>query len=167
MEQHFYSSRKERLETASSETKRAYAKRNNKSFFKRNPHLRILVIDMIIVLLFATIIIPFFIKITKDIRFDDYKITSKAIQFEEDVLISIKVSKLYKKISNRITTENLKVDIINNNSIMKSKEVSFPIISGEDIFISFKLDHDIEQEIVNIQLSSGNYLKQYKVRIER
>ncbi len=166
MEYQFYSSRKERLQTASSGTKKAYENRESKSFFKRNPGLKILVVDLLIVLLFATIIIPFFIKITKDVRVDDYKFTSKAIWFEEEILISIKVSKLYKKISNRVTNDKLKVDIINNNSIIKSNSLSFPVKAGEDKYVSFKLTGDVGTEVVNIKLTSGNYIKEYKVQVQ-
>lgn len=166
MEYQFYSSKKERLQTASSGTKRAYEQRDSKSIFKRNPGLKILVIDLLLVLLFATIIIPFFIKLTKDIRVDDYILATKAFSFEEDILISIKVSKQYKKVSNRVTTNKLKVDIINNNSIIKSNGISFPIKTGEDKYISFKLAGYFEMEVINIKLTSGSYIKEYKVQIK-
>lgn len=166
MDHEFYSSREERLQSASSGTKRAYEKRNSKSIFKRNPGLRILVIDLLLVLLFATIIIPFFIRITKDIRIDDYKIVSKAILFNEEVLVSIKVSNLYKKIQTRKTTDKLKVDIIKNNSIIQSNSLILPINDGEDKYLTFKLVDNITIKEVNIKLTSGDYIKEYKVQIE-
>lgn len=166
MDYNFYSSREERLSKASSATKRAYQKRKKIGFFKRNPQLKILVIDLFLVLLFAVIIIPFFLRITKDIRIDDYKIESKALVFEDKMLISVKVTKLYKKINKRVTTDQIKV-VIMNNEILTSKEELFPVDAGEDKYITFKLDDDLNIEIINISISSGDYIKEYNVKVDR
>lgn len=166
MEQNFYSSRKERLSQASSATKKAYAKRNSGSYFKRNPHMKVLIIDLILVLLFGVVIVPFFVRITKDIRFDDYKVQSKAIIFEEKILVSVKVSKLYKNISNRIATDKVKVVIIENENILDSSLSDLPTKPGEDKYITFKLDNIKDQKIITLELSSGDFLKNYKVNIQ-
>lgn len=163
----FYSSREERLLTASSGTKRAYEKRKVKGFFKKNPQLKILVIDLILVLLFAVIIIPFFVKLTKDIRVDDYKITPKAIQFENQVLISIKIKKLNKKISNRIATDSLKVDIIENKIIINSENKLLPNDGNTDAYITFKLEDNNNLEFILLHLETGAFSKEYNVKIER
>lgn len=167
MELNFYSSRKERLSQASSATIKAYEKRNKLSFFKRNPHLKILAADLVLVLLFGIIIIPFFLKITKDIRFDDYKVKSKAIVFEDEILLTVKFTKLNKKISKRIATDTVKVIIVENELIIRSSSSDLPMEPRKDKYITFKLDDNKNMEIIKIRLSSGSFLKEYNVKIER
>lgn len=162
----FYSSREERLKVASSSTRRAYEKRNSKSFLKRNPQLKILIIDLFIVLLFGVIIVPFFMKITKDIRVDDYKISSKAVYFDSNILVSLKVSKTFKQVKKRLSNDELKVDIIFNTSIIDSKTVRLPATAAQDEFVFFKLDNGSEMDKVEINLTSGDFLKNYSVNIE-
>lgn len=168
MELNFYSSRKERLSQASNETKRAYEKRNSGNFLKRNPHLRIMIIDLFIVLLFAVIIIPFFLKLTKNIKVDNYKIESKAVVFEENILISIKISRLFKDISTpKITKESIKVEINKNTDHNKYKESIFPQKKGETIYVTFKLEENKEIEFIHVNLLSGKFNKEFKINIKR
>lgn len=168
MGDNFYYSRKERLSQASSTTKKAYEKRNQKGFFKKNPQLRILLIDLVIVLLFAVVIIPFFVRITKDIRVDDYKISPKAVLFEDKILVSIKVSNLYKTIYNRKTKESLKVEILKNSSIIESKEELFPTDDGEEKYISFSFNKsELDSDFVFIDFTSGDFHDDRKVLIEQ
>lgn len=167
MDLNYYSSRKERLQSASSGTKRAYEKRNSKSFFKRNPQLKVLIIDLLIILLFATIIIPFFIKITKDVRVDNYKITAKAIEFDENILISVKISQNIKPAKETTVSSKLKVEIIHNNSIIKSDSINFPKEFGDNKYLTFKLENILEVEYVQLKLTSGTFSKEIKTHIER
>lgn len=166
MDHNFYSSRSERLSHASSATKKAYEKRKKVSYFKRNPHMKILVIDLVLVLLFGVIIIPFFIKITKDVRFDDFKVSSKGIVFEENILISIKISKLYKKISTRVGSDNIELVVSNGNISLKQND-TLPIEPGEDKYITFKLDDNVDIKTINVRISSGDFIKNYKIQVER
>lgn len=166
MDHNFYSSRSERLSQASSATKKAYEKRKKVSYFKRNPHMKILVIDLLLVLLFGVIIVPFFIRITKDVRFDDFKVSSKGIVFEENILISIKISKLYKKISTSVGSDNIELVVSVGNISLKQKEV-LPIEPGEDKYITFKLDDNIDIKTINVRMSSGDFIKNYKIQVER
>lgn len=166
MDLNFYSSRTERLSQASSATKKAYEKRKKVGYFKKNPHMRILIIDLILVLLFGVIIIPFFVKLTRDIRFDDYKVTSKAIEFDGNILVSIKVSKLYKQINQRISTDALEITISYDEST-QTKTDKLPIKAGEDKYITFKLDDKAIIEIINVRISSGDYEKSYNIKVDR
>lgn len=164
----FYSSREERLSKASKETKLAYEKRKNKNFFKRNPQIRILIIDLVIILLFAVIIVPLFMKLTKDVRVDNYKIETKAFVYEKHILINLKIKQNDKKIKKRKTTELLKVAILSNNGLLlKEVEESFPDINEDNKYIALKLDDDQNMKVINIRLISGDYIKLYKVHIER
>lgn len=164
----FHSSRKERLSRASKEVKQAYEKRNSKNFFKKNPHLKILLIDLVIVLLFAAVIVPFFYKLTKDIRVDNYKIESEALSFEGQIIIRLKIIRLNKKNFKRLTTDSLKVAIISEiGKKLEEKSVKLPDIDEEVKYLTFKLDDNQKMQIINIELLSGNFTKEYKVRIER
>ncbi len=167
MDHNFYSSRKERLQHASNATKQAYVKRNSDNFFKRNPHLRILVIDLFIVLLFAVIIIPFFVRLTRDVRVDDYKITPKAIFFENDILVTIKIEKLFKKIIKRITNSEILIEVLYNDKLVGSEIASLPLEIQEYKYISFKLANGDEVETINIRLSSAAYSKQIVIPINQ
>lgn len=164
----FYSSRSERLSRASSETKNAYEKRNNKNFFKKNPQIKILLIDLVIILLFAVIIVPIFLKITKDVSVDNYKIDTKAFVYEDKILINLKIKVINKKIKKRKTTDSLKVAILSNNGLLlKEVEDSFPEMNEDKKYIALKVDNNKNMEIINIRLLSGEYTKVYKVHIER
>lgn len=165
----FYSSRSERLESASSATKLAYEQRKKRGVFAKNPQLKFLVIDLIIILIFAVIILPFFLKLTKDERFDDYKVVSKAVFFEEKILVSVKISKLFKKINKRIATDSVNIVIFtdNDDNIYLEKESLLPTQSGEEIYVTFKLNDEKDLDYIYINLSSGEYNKKRKVLIER
>ena len=167
MDHDFYYNREERLSNASTATKDAYIKRSHKNFFKRNPQLKILIIDLVLVLLFSTIIIPFFVRVTKDFRIEDYKVSSKAIIFEDTILVSIKLSKMYKKNSNEISENSITVDILKNSSIIKTKTDVFPTTMGEDKYITFKIPkQDYNLEYIEIKIKSGDFIKERKVQIE-
>ncbi|MBN2618664.1 MAG: hypothetical protein JXR64_10195 [Spirochaetales bacterium] len=163
----FYSNREERLKSSSKETQRAYENRKKKSFLAKNPHLKILIIDLILVLLFGVIIVPFFMRITRDIRFDDYKVTSKAVQFEESILLSIKVIKVDKKIINRISNNNFIAEIAINKDNIEKKEVQLPIEIGDFKYITFKLDDNMKSKNIYVSIYSGNFKKDYNVLISR
>ncbi|OQY41073.1 MAG: hypothetical protein B6229_00145 [Spirochaetaceae bacterium 4572_7] len=163
----FYSSHGERISKSSSETKKAYEKRENKSIFKRNPHLRIMFIDLLIVLLFAFILVPLFVKITNKVEVDDYKFLTKTIIFEEKLLLSIKISKGYKKINKRVTTNTIKIVILSiDGTVLDESTEIFPTDAGDNKFITFKLE-DPSLESLSIRLSSGEFEKKYNVSIER
>ncbi|MGL1894110.1 MAG: hypothetical protein OCD02_20950 [Spirochaetaceae bacterium] len=167
MEFDFYSSREERLKSASAGTKLAYEQRKKIGFFNKNPQLRILLIDLVVILLFAVIVIPFFVRITKDVRFDDYKVESKAIVFEDKILVSLKITKLFKKINKRIATDSLKVVILKENIKIDEVDYLLPSEKGKDEFITFKFDEDKSIKYLHLNLSSGKYIKEYKVLVER
>jgi len=163
----FYSSHNERISKSSSETKKAYEKRERKGIFKRNPHLRIMFIDLFIVLLFIFILVPLFIKITRKVEVDDYKFTTKTIIFEKKLLLSIKISKGYKKINKRVTTNTIKIVILSKDGTVLDKATEiFPIDAGDNKFITFKLDNP-SIKLLSIRLSSGEFKKIYNVSIER
>lgn len=164
----FHSSREERLAASSAATRLAYENRKHKSFFKRNPQIKILMFDLFIVFLFAAIIVPFFLKLTKDVRMDDFRVESKSIVFENKILVTVKIIKLNKKIKKRVTTDSIKVAIISEDgSILKEITDLLPDKSEKFKYFSFKLDDNEKTEIINIELQSGSYEKKYKVHVER
>ncbi len=126
-----------------------------------------MLIDLLLVLLFAVIIIPFFIKITKDVRIDDYKISSKAVLFEENILLSIKIVKVNKKIISKIGTDQIKIDIMNDDVLLESKNSYFPKIIDDKIYITFIIKETLIKDFVSINFVSGKFNKKVKIAIEQ
>lgn len=157
----FYSSRKERLEHSSKEVRDMY-KKQKKGFFNRNPHLKILFIDLFIVILFSTVIIPLFLKLSNEIKFKSYEVIPKAIKFEDDILLTIKV----KKYRNRETNSEITIEIIENDDIIKEKSQAMPTEYGSSEYVTFKLEKRENIEAVNIRITSGDYIKERVVQVE-
>lgn len=162
----YHSSREERLSTASSEVKKAYEKRNSSSFFKRNPQLKILLIDLILVCLFAGIILPFLLSLNSRVIIENYKIDTKAFIFEDKLLISLNFIPNKRKKSKILATEDLKVDILSQEGLLVSKSDSFPTES-ESFYISFQLDDNEKLDYLYINITTLDYNKDYKVKVKR
>lgn len=165
----FYSSREERISQASNTVKKAYEKRANKNFFKKNPHIKILLFDLIIVLLFAVVIIPLLMKITQRVRIEHYNVETKAFIFEDKLLITIKLISSSRKKNKSLATHDLKVDILkeDNNQEIVSKTVSFPNNPDELFYITFKLEDKDKLDKINIKLETVDYHRKYKLKIQR
>lgn len=163
----FHSSRKERLSKASKEVIKAYEKRNGGSFLKRNPQLKILIIDLILVILFGGVILPFLLNLNSRVKIENYKVETKAFVFEDKLLVSLNFIPNKRKNSKIIATEDIKVDILSEEEILiASKSGTFPEDS-ESFYISFKLDDKEKLDKIYINLTTLNYTKDYKVKIKR
>lgn len=164
----FYSSREERLEQASTEVKKAYEKRGSKNFFKKNPQLKILFFDLLIICLFAAVIIPLFMKITQRVRIDHYNVESKALIFEDKLLITIKLESSNRKKNKSLATQQLKVDILNIDDVeIASKTVNFPEDQDKLFYITFKLDEGLDLDKININLATDNFHRDYTIKIQK
>lgn len=164
----FYSSREERVSQASSTVKKAYEKRANKNFFKKNPHIKILLFDLIIVLLFAVVIIPLLMKITQKVRIEHYNVESKAFIFEDKLLITIKLESSNRKKNKSLATQDLKIDILKEDGQeVVSKTVVFPKNPEELFYITFKLEDNDNLDKINIKLETIDYHRKYKLDIQR
>lgn len=138
-----------------------YNKRKG-NFFERNPHMKILFIDLFIVILFSTVIIPMFMKLTNEIKFKSYEVTTKAINFESDILVTIKV----KKFRQRDTNSDITIEIIENGGIIKEKSQALPVEYGSSIYITFKIEDRDDLESVTLNITSGDYHKEKIVQVE-
>jgi len=175
----YYSSRNERLLNSSNEVKKAYENRNRKGFFKKNPHLKmmlidlsiillfvLMLIDLSIILLFVLIIVPIFQKINSNIKIYDFNINSKAFVFEEKLLVTIKVEKAIKKINNKEQFGELSIIIksINNEELGIKNIFLTKETKKEYINFTFPFSNNIENIIINLSLN--NYDREYTVKID-
>lgn len=81
----FHSSREERHHLGGIEVKK------KKSFFQRNPTFRILIIDLIFIVIISGVIVPFIIKREGSVKIDNYKISLKAFNFDDQVMATLTV----------------------------------------------------------------------------
>ena len=82
----FHSSRSERHEMGG-------ISKNKKrlGFFQRNPSFKILIIDLIFIAIISGVIVPFIMKREGVSNLEDYKLTLKAFNFDDTVMVSLTV----------------------------------------------------------------------------
>jgi hypothetical protein len=163
----FYSTRQERLSKSSSEVKKAYEKRDGKGIFKKNPHLRMMLIDLCIILLFALIIVPIFVRLNNSIRIYDFDLTTKTFIFEEKILITIKIEKSKRKSDKAEQFGELNITI---NNELNGKDNKKSILLSKDTkkeYINFTLPYSNDTENIIINLSLNDYVKEYIIKIDK
>ncbi len=83
---HFHSSRKERHEAGG-----IAEKKEKKGFFQKNPSFKIIMIDILFIVIISGVIVPFIYKREGTSTIDNYKLTLKAFDFDDEVMFSLTV----------------------------------------------------------------------------
>lgn len=83
---HFHSSRKERYESGG-----ITEKKKKKGFFQKNPSFKIIIIDILFIIIISAVIVPFIYKREGTSAIDNYKLTLKAFEFDDQVMFSLTV----------------------------------------------------------------------------
>lgn len=162
----FYSSREERLKRSPKKVQDFNTRIKSKNIFVRNPQLKVIFLDIIIIVVFAIIIFPLIQRLGSSVNTDNFKIEPKAFVFEEKLLISLKLTP--RKKNKLVGTESLNIDILTIDGIViasKTDEIFDYNKKRKDI--SFKLDDRPEIEKINIVIKSENETKEFKIDIDR
>jgi len=83
----FHSSRKERYENGGIGNPK-----EKKGFFQRNPSYRIYLIDLILIVIISGVIVPFIMKREGSSKIDNYKLTFKAFEYDDEILLTLKIT---------------------------------------------------------------------------
>lgn len=152
---HFHSSRKERHISGGIKEKK-----KSLSFFKRNPSMKIILLDLVFIVIISGVIVPFIMKREGTSSIDNYKISLKAFSFDDEVMATLTISET----KNIETTGLVEADFyFEKDSVLANESDLLPSISGERV-IRTKMNWD-NSEYLFCHIGINDKSKIIKVRI--
>lgn len=136
---HFHSSRKERYKVAGIDRDKKQL-----GFFQRNPSFKILIIDLIFIAIISGVIVPFIMKREGMTNFESYKLTIKAFDFDDLVMVSLSVKDMENMDSNELVEasfyfeenqrEFVETDLLPSNGDERILKTGIPSINSNYIY---------------------------------
>lgn len=151
----FHSSRKERHVMGGPELKK------KKGFFQRTPAFRIFIIDLIFIVIISGVIVPFIMKREGTSKIDNYKLSLKAFNYDEEVMAILTVIEIENLPSEGIIDASFYFEDDN----MENIESDLLPGNGEERVLKFRMKSENSDYLYcNVQINGKNKTIRKKIQ---
>jgi hypothetical protein len=152
----FHSSRKERHELGGVDGNKI-----KKGFFQKNPSFKIVIIDLLFIIIISGVIVPFIYKREGTLKIDNYRMTLKAFDYDDQAMVTLTVRETDGLDSGGLVEADFYLD---KDSLHASESDILPG-SGEERILKAKLSSNNEIYIFcNITINGKNKTIKKKIK---